>query len=109
MKKLLAILIGAAAAAAIALTSDPAKPKSEKLPRSHVSAVNCTNMTFAVLLGGSNETTIRYTSATHFYLNRMPAVSKDLEVGDHVSGTIRRFTNAEPEAVRINIEKLAPK
>lgn len=106
MKKELAIAIAAVTAAFMVFAADPAK---EKLPRSHVSAVNTTNMTFVALLGGSNETTIRYTSKTRFYLNRMPAVSKDLEVGDHVSGTIKRGTNAEPEAVRIEIEKLAPK
>lgn len=109
MKNLLAAIFAAGVAAAIVLAADPAKAKTEKLPRSHVSAVNPTNMTFAVLLGGSNETTIRYTAKTRFFLNAMPAVSKDLEVGDHVSGTIKRGTNAEPEAVRIKIEKLAPK
>lgn len=85
-----------------------AKKKDVKLPRSHVEAVNVTNLTFTVLVDKTN-LTVRYTPETRFFLHGKPAVSKDLETADHVTGTLRQPAEGPPEALRIQIEKLAPK
>lgn len=65
-------------------------------------------MTFMVKMDATN-LTVHYTAKTRFFINRMPVISKDLEPSDHVSGTLRSTTNGVPEAIRINIVKLAPK
>lgn len=89
-----------------ALAAEPSKRM--KLARTHVETVNATNMTFVVKMQGTN-VTVHYTSETRFFLNGMPAVSKDLETADHVSGVLRQTQVGEPVALRLNIVKLAPK
>jgi hypothetical protein len=83
-------------------------PTTIKLPLSHVETVDTTNMVFVVTKDSTN-LSVRYTAKTKFFIGKMPAVSKDAEAADHVSGILRATTNGVPEAVRINIVKLAPK
>ena len=90
------------------LSADTVVEKTTKLPRSHVQAVDFTNMTFTVVVHETN-LTVRITSETRFFLYGKPAISKDIEVADHVSGTVRQADEGLPEALRIQIEKLAPK
>src|SRR5688500_13064335 len=100
-------LLGCALASAVCVvgvSAGAAEAKQVKLPRSHVEAVNFTNTTFTVTMKETN-LTVRYTSETRFFLHGKPAISKDLEVADHVSGTIRQPAEGPPEAVRIHIEK----
>lgn len=98
--------MGAASAARLLAGDPPAK--RVVLPRSHVEAVDITNMTFTVVLHGTN-LTVRVTPATRFFLHGKPTLSKNLEVADHVQGSLRQPAEGSPEAVRIQIEKLAPK
>ena len=91
------------------LCSQGAEPTSAiKLPLSHVESIDATNMTFVVKRDATN-LTVRYTTKTKFFISRMPAISKDVEPADHVSGILRATTNGVAEAVRIHIVKLAPK
>jgi hypothetical protein len=82
--------------------------KEIKLPRSHIESVDLANMTFTVIMSATN-LTVHITSETRFFLGDKPAIFKDVEVADHVRGTLRRPAGGQPEAVRIYIEKLAPK
>ncbi|MEQ2008882.1 MAG: hypothetical protein ABMA26_19040 [Limisphaerales bacterium] len=94
---------------AIALAATGAAGSKEvKLPRSHVEAVDFTNMTFTVAMNATSMT-VRVTAETRFFLNEKPAISKDIEPGDHVRGTIRLAKEGTSEALRIHIEKPAPK
>lgn len=99
-------LIGAFLCVSAAGAAEPAA--TIKLPLSHVETVDSTNMVFVVTRDSTN-LTVRYTAKTKFFISRMPAVSKDVEPADHVSGILRATTNGVPEAMRINIVKLAPK
>lgn len=92
----------------VSLVGKAGEAKEIKLPSSHVEAVNFTNMTFTVTMEKTN-LVVRITSETRFFLYGKPAVSKDLEASDHVSGTLRQPEEGPPEAVRIHIEKLVPK
>jgi hypothetical protein len=107
LKRLLTWTLAAAVCAARLPAGDPAA-REVKLPQSHVEAVNFTNMTFTVTMKETN-LTVRITCETRFFLHGKPAVSKDLEAADHVSGTLRQPAEGPPEAVRIHIKKLAPK
>jgi hypothetical protein len=78
--------------------------KEIKLPRSHIESVDLAN----VIMSATN-LTVHITSETRFFLGDKPAIFKDVEVADHVRGTLRRPAGGQPEAVRIYIEKLAPK
>lgn len=82
--------------------------KRLKLPRSHVEAVDFTNMTFTVVMQATN-LTVSIAPESRFYLYGKAAIAKDLEPGDHVSGTLRAPLEGQPWATRIDIEKLAPK
>jgi len=84
------------------------RAKTVPLPRCHVEAVDLTNLTFTVALHGTN-LIVRITAQTRFFLYGTPALMKDLEVADHVKGTVRNASAGPAEAVRIHIEKLAPK
>lgn len=100
-----------AATLALGLASSPRaaeSPATIKLPLSHVESIDPTNMTFTVKMDSTN-LTVHYSAKTRFFIKSMPVISKDLEPADHVSGTLRAMTNGVPEAVRINIVKLAPK
>jgi len=104
-------LLGCTLAGAISMTqlsAGAAETREVKLERSHVEKVNVTNMTFTVTMKETN-LTVRYTSETRFFLRGKPSASKDLEAGDHVRGTLRQPENGPAEALRIQIEKLAPK
>lgn len=90
------------------ITTGKGLAKKIKLPRSHVDAVDFTNMTFTVVLQVTN-LTVRIVPESRFYLHGKAAIAKDLEAGDHVSGTLRAPVAGEPWALRIDIEKLAPK
>lgn len=104
-------LLGCTLASAVSMTqlsAGAAETREVKLERSHVEKVNVTNMTFTVTMKETN-LTVRYSSETRFFLRGKPAVSKDLEAGDHVRGTLRQPEDGPAEALRIQIEKLAPK
>jgi hypothetical protein len=104
-------LVGCVLAGALSTTqfsTSAAEATEVELARSHVLAVDFTNMTFTVTLKETN-LTVRCTPETRFFLYGMPAISKDMEVGDHVSGTLRRPPEGQVEAVFIHIDKLAPK
>ena len=90
------------------LIAGAAEGKEEKLPRSQVEAVNFTNMTFTVARKETN-LVLQITAETRFFTNDKPAISKSLQVGDHVRGTIRRLPDSVPVALRVQIEKPAPK
>ena len=93
---------------AVPLSAGAANEKTVVLPRSHVEAIDFTNMTFTVTMKETN-LTVHFTAETRFFLNGKPAVSKDMEVADHVKGTLHKPAQGLPEAVRIHIQKLAPK
>ncbi|KAB2660677.1 MAG: hypothetical protein DVB31_13655 [Verrucomicrobia bacterium] len=94
--------MGAASAARLLAGDPPAK--RVVLPRIHVEAVDVTNMTFTVVLHGTN-LTVRVTPATRFFLHGNLTLSKNLE---HVEGSLRQPAEGPPEAVCIQIAKLAP-
>lgn len=104
-------LLGGTLAGAVCMiqpSAGAAETRDVKLERCHVEKVNVTNMIFTVTMKDTN-LTVRYTSETRFFLRGKPAISKDLEVGDHVQGTLRQPETGPAEALRIQIEKLAPK
>jgi len=90
------------------LSADAAEAKEIKLPNSRVEAVDFTNMTFIVVAKETN-LTVRITSETRFFLKDKPALSKDLQPGDHVRGTLRQPAEGPPEALRLHLEKPAAK
>lgn len=106
MKRTLGFFAASVICASAVIATD--RPVIIKLPPSHVESVDTTNMTFTVVNDSTN-LVIHYTPKTRFFINKMPCVSKDVEPSDHISGTLRAMTNGVSEAVRINIEKLAPK
>ena len=104
------IIAGAAILCVVAFGSDAQAPsKRVKLERRHVESVDCTNMTFTVKFDGTNDVPVYYDAKTRFYIDRMPAVSKDLEPSDHVSGALLLTGDGQLRALRIRIVKLAPK
>ena len=100
------LLLGFFTVLALADASEPQKQIAIK--HVHVDSVDRTNLTFTVKVDGTN-LTAHFTAKTRFLLNGMPAVSKDLEPADHVSGTLRPSKDGSLEAVKIEIRKLAPK
>lgn len=104
-------LLGGALAGAVSLVAWSAavpETKAVKLERSHVEAVDFTNLTFTVSQKDAS-LVVRYTSESRFFLYGKPAIAKDVEVGDHVYGSLRQPPEGDPEAVRIHIEKLSAK
>ena len=92
----------------VLLAAGASENKEIKLPRSHVESVDLTNLTFTVVMSATN-LIVHITPETRFFLGDKPAIFKDLEVADHVRGTLRRPAGGQPKAVRIYTEKLAPK
>ena len=104
-------LAGLALAAMICLarlSTHAAEAKEIKLPRSRIEAVDFTNMTFIVAAKDTN-LTVRITSETRFFVTNKPALSKALQPGDHVRGTLRQPAEGPPEALRLHLEKPAAK
>jgi hypothetical protein len=102
------LLLPVALAGLLALCATAGDGKPLKLPPSHVEEVNFTNMTFTIKFNQTN-LVVRITPDTRFILGGKPAISKDLETADHVHGALRQPASGIPEAVRIHIQKRAPK
>ena len=106
-KLIKALLLGIGTALVLSLGST-ALAQTIPLPKTRIQSLDFTNMTFTVTLTGTN-LTVFITSQTRLFKNGNYAISKDLAVGDTVTGTMRKGTANRHEAVQIFARSERPK
>lgn len=76
----------------------------EQIPRSRIVAIDRVHLTFTVKSRVDGQLVkIRISPKTRFYESGIPVTTRALEVGRTVSGTGRRITGENYQAVRIDI------
>ena len=103
----LAVLLLAGSCAA-AVPAEKPRDKTVRLAQSRVEAIDREHMTLTVKPASKGENLVlRITSATRFWKGKNYGTSRDLVVGDSVTGSIRKKSDGKNEALKISVQSTA--